>query len=93
MRYVLSYTNKARLDLARLDSSVAKRIVNKLDVYVSAPDPMRYSKPLVGRHGRYRFRIGMYRVIFKVAEPDIVIVLEILRIGHRKDIYDLAFFD
>ncbi len=92
MKYALRYSRKARMDLARLNLPIAKRIVEKLDSYASAPEPMHYAKPLVGCHGRYRFRIGTYRAIFKMAKPDIVIILEILRIGHRKDIYNLPLF-
>jgi mRNA interferase RelE/StbE len=33
----------------------------------------------------YRLRIGRYRVIFKKEEKSLVIL--IVRIGHRKDIY------
>jgi len=42
-------------------------------------------KALVGRPDTYRIRVGDYRVIYRI-EDDQLIVL-VVEIGHRKDIY------
>jgi mRNA-degrading endonuclease RelE of RelBE toxin-antitoxin system len=41
---------------------------------------VKLTDPLVGR---YRFRTGDYRVVFDIVEE----TLQILAVGHRKDIY------
>jgi len=42
---------------------------------------------MTGEEHAYRIRIGDYRVVYDVLE-DVIVVL-ILRIGHRKDVYRL----
>jgi len=37
----------------------------------------------------YRIRVGEYRVIYSV--DDEVITVEVLRIGHRRDVYEQFF--
>jgi mRNA interferase RelE/StbE len=40
---------------------------------------------MAGEEHAYRIRIGDYRVVYDVLE-DVIVVL-VLRIGHRKDVY------
>lgn len=40
---------------------------------------------LKGRDG-YRIRVGNYRIIYEVIEK--VLVVEVLALGHRKDVYE-----
>ena len=88
MGYILTFTERAQLELLRLESTTRRRIMNKLDHYVSTPSPMRHAKPLGGGlYGNYRFRVGMYRVLFSVSDQGYVTVLEVFRIGHRKNVY------
>lgn len=48
------------------------------------PRPHGYIK-LKGRHG-YRIRVGNYRIIYEIIEQ--VLVVEVLALGRRKDIYE-----
>ncbi len=48
------------------------------------PRPNGFKK-LKGRDG-YRIRVGNYRIIYNIFEKEVVI--DIITIGHRKDIYD-----
>ena len=82
MRYSLVYTHRAAKDIKTLEGTIKDRIGKTLRRY--AEDPLRYAEKLTDpRLGTYRFRIGVYRVIFDIEGKDIVI----LRVGHRKDIY------
>jgi mRNA interferase RelE/StbE len=82
LRYSLVYTRRAAKDILRLERRVKDRIGKTLRRY--AEDPLRYAEQLNDpRLGTYRFRIGVYRVIFDIEGKDIVV----LRVGHRKDIY------
>jgi len=47
------------------------------------PRPYGYSK-LKGRDG-YRVRAGDYRIIYTIY--DIILVVEVIDVGHRKEIY------
>lgn len=43
------------------------------------------SVQLVGGQGELRIRVGDYRVVYDVIEDEIVVL--VLRIGHRREIY------
>ena len=89
MRYHLTYTKNAYADLQRLGTKTSLRIAKKLDYFSSMPDPLRYAKPLGGKwYGQYRFRIGIYRVLFSVLDQETLVILEVFRIRHRKNVYE-----
>jgi len=51
------------------------------------PDNLKNNvKALKGEFkGKYRLKIGKYRVIYKIDNENIIII--IVRIGHRKEVY------
>jgi mRNA interferase RelE/StbE len=72
-------------DLKHLDRSVIRRILDKVEKTL-AQDPKGLGKPLTGHFaGLWRYRIGDYRVIYKIADREILIL--VARIGHRSGIY------
>jgi mRNA interferase RelE/StbE len=82
------YTEHARKDLRKLDKQQAKRIVEKVQVYAHAHNPLEYAKALSGVFaGLYRYRVGEYRVLFERDGDGTVHILTVLRIKHRKDVY------
>jgi mRNA-degrading endonuclease RelE of RelBE toxin-antitoxin system len=82
MEYKLK--SEAADDLSRLPKYIQERIKAKLDFYISSGDPMHFATRLTDFEiGDYKFRIGDFRAIFEVKEG----IVEILRIGNRKDIY------
>lgn len=91
MRFVFRYTERARRDLQQLDRKIAQRIVRKVRLLSSTENPLVFAAPLQGDFVRlYRFRIGDYRIIVKVTKEGAIMILLILRIGHRRDIYRLS---
>uniref|UniRef100_UPI0037C13B56 type II toxin-antitoxin system RelE/ParE family toxin n=1 Tax=Exiguobacterium sp. TaxID=44751 RepID=UPI0037C13B56 len=53
---------------------------------VGTDDPRRHGKGLVSnRSGEWRYRIGDYRLVADIHDEKVVIL--ILEIGHRRDIY------
>lgn len=77
------FTEKSLKDFGKIDLENQNRIILKLKEY--SIEPLKYCRKLSNpKIGTYRFRIGDYRVIFDLDEDLIVI----LRIGHRKNIYD-----
>ncbi len=88
MRYVLQFTRHAIKDFAALNFALQKTISKKLDFYLAADDPMKYAEPLKAPfQGKYRFRVGEYRIMFVIEPSGFITILWILNIKHRKDAY------
>lgn len=84
--YKVVYLDQVEEDLKRLEKSTVKKILNRIENYLVV-DPKGLGKPLKGEfHGYWRYRWGDYRVIYKISEREILII--ILRISHRKDVYN-----
>ena len=61
---------------------IKKAIEKKLTV-----DPINFGKPLrYSLKGYRRLRVGDYRVIYKVDEGKVIVI--IVEIDHRKDVYE-----
>lgn len=83
--YKVVYLDRVEEDLKKLDKPTVKKILSRIETYLTK-DPKGLGKPLKGDFGGYwRYRWGDYRVIYKISEREILII--VLRIGHRKEIY------
>jgi mRNA interferase RelE/StbE len=70
-------------DLGRLDKTVARRIISKIEWFSEHFDNI-IPQPLSGDlAGVYKFRIGDYRVIYMIEDESI----SIQAAGHKRDIY------
>ena len=81
--YAIELTEVSKRFLTKLDRKEAAIILGKL--YSIRDNPFRYLKRLQGEK-LWRLRIGDYRAIV-----DVIISMNkiiVLRIGHRKNIYD-----
>ena len=86
MAYKVVYLDQVEQDLKKLDKSIIRKILSRIETYL-ARDPKELGKPLKGEfQGYWRYRWGDYRVIYKISEREVLIL--ILRISHRKDVYD-----
>lgn len=85
--YRLQFLGKAQEDLKRIDRAHQKIIKEKLLLLAENPESLKNNiKRLKGSKEKYyRLRVGSYRIIFKKEKKRLVIV--IIRIGHRKEIY------
>jgi mRNA interferase RelE/StbE len=61
-----------------------QRIVDGIRLLADDPRPPGCEK-LAGEHDRYRIRVGRYRVIYSVGDAQLVVF--VVRVGHRKDVY------
>jgi len=59
------YTDTAKQQLKDLESHFQKRILDKVAVYASPPNPLEFAEPLAG-YDMNRFRVGDYRVAFHI---------------------------
>lgn len=82
--YAIFLSKSARKQLDKLPTDVVETIVISIQVLTSNPYP-KGCKKLKGRNG-YRIRSGNYRVIYEVIDNKLLI--DVIAIGHRKDIYE-----
>lgn len=87
MAWQINFTGEAVKQLKKLDNGEAKRIKNYLRQRVEPlDDPRQLGKALQGDLSTlWRYRIGDYRLICELQES--VLIVLVLRIGHRKNIY------
>ncbi len=81
MIYKISYERKALLELRSLEYFIASRIVKKIKLLNK--DSFNKIKRLKNRN-EFSLRVGDYRVLMEIEEDNI----KILKIGHRKNIYE-----
>ena len=74
-------------ELRRLDRPTAARIVRTLETRVATlDDPRMLGAALKGEHaGYWRWRIGDYRVVARIVDERITIL--IVRVGHRREVH------
>ena len=77
----------AQRDLKRLPREVQKRLLIRLEALAEDPRPPS-ADMLAGPVNIWRVRVGDYRIVYTIKD-DILLVL-VLRIGHRREIYRLA---
>lgn len=82
MGYKLVYTKRAVRDIKKLDPVAGKKLKKALERLQKRP--FYYGKKLISEKlGKYKFRVGNYRVVFDIDRKKIVV----LRVGHRREIY------
>ncbi len=88
MKCILQYTKRAQKDLLKMDKKQSKMLVAKLHEYIKSNSPMAQAKPLKGElTGLYRFRIGKYRAIFTTDKHGKIIIITIIHIAKRGEVY------
>ncbi len=84
-RFETTYSQQFLSDLQKLDPPIQRRILQGIETKLLI-DPFKYGKKLVGKTGpgRWRFRVGDYRIRFDIARD----VLVFYRVRHRREIYE-----
>jgi mRNA interferase RelE/StbE len=82
--YRLEITASAEKDLTRLPKADRVRVARAIGELAAIPRPSGCRK-LKGQEDVYRIRVGVYRVIYSIEDRRIVVV--VLKLGHRKQIY------
>ena len=81
------FADKARKEFLKLDKPIQKQIQTFIVKLQGLEDPRSSGKALAGNlAGRWRYRVSDYRLVCEIEDEKIIIT--ILRIGHRKNIYD-----
>ena len=82
--YEIEIGRTAEKQLKNLSERDQLRVVRAVLALAEEPYP-RGTRKLSGYDDVFRIRVGRFRVLYSVAENRLVIL--ILKIGHRKDVY------
>jgi mRNA interferase RelE/StbE len=82
--YKIELKTTAEKSLANLPKTVIKKIVDLIGKLAGNPYPSGHKKPISSDH-TYRIRSGDYRIVYSVFDESLII--HIIKIGHRKDVY------
>ena len=85
MTYKLFIEKSAQKDLSKIPQKDQNRIIKSIQALSKNPRSTK-SKKLVGRDA-WRIRVGDYRVIYEIHDERLLILIVV--IGHRKDIYKI----
>jgi len=79
--YNIEWKEHSLQNIKKIEFSVARRIIKKIDEL--SENPFSKIKRLKNRE-EFSLRIGDYRVLMEIEKN----IIKILKIGHRKNIYD-----
>jgi mRNA interferase RelE/StbE len=85
-RYKLVFRRSVAKDLRRLPNKDVARIVKRINEL--SENPRDFACEKLTEQERYRVRQGDYRIIYEI--HDDVVVIEIVQVGHRREIYRKA---
>ena len=83
--YKLVYAKSVKKDIRRIDTVQLESIKEEIEKLVDFPDVKNIKKLTHHPVSDFRLKVGNCRVLFDVDTEDKTI--NILKIGHRKDIY------
>ncbi len=88
MIWSVEFDDAAAKELRKLDRQAQQEILRYLRERIStSEDPRRFGKPLSRElTGLWRYRVRNYRIICNIEDEKLVVL--VLRVGHRKDIYE-----
>ena len=86
MTWKIEWDDSAVKQLRKLDKQIQKRIIAHVKK-IPLNDPRKQGKPLTGdKAGLWRYRMGEYRIVCSIIDHELVLL--IVGIGHRKEIYN-----
>lgn len=82
--YEIEIAPAAERALKKLPADIRKRIFKNLLTLKKDPRPLGVKK-LSGEDDIYRIRVGDYRIVYQIR--DAVLVIVVVKVGHRREIY------
>ncbi|TZF82810.1 type II toxin-antitoxin system RelE/ParE family toxin [Pedobacter sp. BS3] len=84
MTYQITLNKKVVQSLGKINEPYYSKIKKAIYDLGNNPRPQGYRK-LKGRDG-YRIRVAHYRIIYDIYDK--ILVVDVINLGHRKDIYE-----
>ncbi|MDM8545056.1 type II toxin-antitoxin system RelE family toxin [Candidatus Venteria ishoeyi] len=82
--YRIAFNRNAAKTFEKLERSLQKRILGKIEALAMEPKPLD-SRKIMGMDNAYRIKVGNYRIVYDIFDETLLI--EVLRIGHRREVY------
>ncbi|MBQ3100507.1 MAG: type II toxin-antitoxin system RelE/ParE family toxin [Clostridia bacterium] len=88
MTFTVEFSAKALKQLKKIDKTTAAMLLGWIRKNLEGcENPRQHGKALTAnRKGQWRYRVGNYRILSEIQDEKIIIL--ILEIGHRREIYD-----
>lgn len=83
-KYKVEISRSAEKVLFRLPKQIIPKIIAAVQALAANPYPSGCRK-LAGHENILRIRVNVYRIIYEI--HDDLVLVRVLKIGHRKDIY------
>lgn len=86
MTWKIKISELAEKQIKKIDKAIAKQIILYLKRIIAQKNPRLLGKSLLhDKSGLWRYRVNDYRIICKIEDNELIVL--VLRIGHRKNIY------
>jgi mRNA interferase RelE/StbE len=85
MTYRITLAPAAARQLRKFDPQVRRRIQAALELLSDNPRPPAATE-LIGGAGEWRIRTGDYRIVYEIEDERLLVL--VLRMGHRREIYE-----
>ena len=82
--YEIHYRRSVKSDLKSLPRDVRIAVVGQILSLKNNPRPRGHTK-ISGFENTFRIRKGVYRIVYSVDKNKLIVI--IIRVGHRKDVY------
>ncbi len=85
--WTIDWTENAKKQFSSIDKKIQNKIVYYLENKIATDiNPRKFGKPLSrNKLGLWRYRFSEYRVICQIKDQSLIIL--VITIGHRKNIY------
>ena len=84
--YKIVFVRSAEKELEKLPLAILRKISPEIEKLEYNPRPHGVKKLKGKRELLWRIRVGDYRIIYSI--EDVIKIVEIRRVGHRKDVYE-----
>jgi mRNA interferase RelE/StbE len=85
MSYEVIISKRAAKEIKNLPNQEIPKIIQKIKLLADDPRPSGCKKLSGAEEDLYRIRSGDYRVIYSI--EDVIKIVDIRQVGHRRDIY------
>jgi len=81
--YKIYFKKSALKDIEKIPDKDLKRIIKKIETLSEDPRPPGHEK--LSDQEKYRIRQGNYRIIYSIQDDKLTVW--IIKVGHRRDVY------
>jgi len=82
--YIVQLAPAVKRQIRKLERSIQERVVRRLDLLEKDPRPAGVEK-MEGDESTYRIRMGEHRIVYEIRDK--VLVVLVLKVGHRREVY------